>query len=76
MRPGEDPARPLPVPAPATTLLLAGFPTLDDGIPGERVTPTGAAILRHLCGADPGRGRPRESSGAPASASARRSCRA
>jgi pyridinium-3,5-bisthiocarboxylic acid mononucleotide nickel chelatase len=30
-------------------LLLEGFPTLDDGIPGERVTPTGAAILRHLC---------------------------
>ncbi|MGU3479273.1 LarC family nickel insertion protein [Methylobacterium sp. D48H] len=50
---------PLPVPAPATTLLLAGFATLDDGIPGERVTPTGAAILRHLCGDDPGRGRPR-----------------
>lgn len=50
---------PLPVPAPATTLLLDGFSTLDDGIPGERVTPTGAAILRHLCGADPGRGRPR-----------------
>ncbi|KST60741.1 hypothetical protein AO398_12700 [Methylobacterium sp. GXS13] len=49
---------PLPVPAPATTLLLEGFPTLDDGIAGERVTPTGAAILRHLCGLDPGRGRP------------------
>ncbi|MCJ2037307.1 LarC family nickel insertion protein [Methylobacterium sp. J-068] len=39
---------PLPVPAPATSLLLEGFATLDDGIPGERVTPTGAAILRHL----------------------------
>lgn len=50
---------PLPVPAPATTLLLDGFATLDDGIPGERVTPTGAAILRHLCGEDPGRSRPR-----------------
>ena len=49
---------PLPVPAPATTLLLEGFPTLDDGIAGERVTPTGAAILRHLCGLEPGRGRP------------------
>ena len=38
----------LPVPAPATALLLEGFATLDDGIGGERVTPTGAAILRHL----------------------------
>jgi uncharacterized protein (TIGR00299 family) protein len=38
----------LPVPAPATALLLEGFETIDDGISGERVTPTGAAILRHL----------------------------
>ena len=38
----------LPVPAPATTLLLVGYPWHDDGIGGERVTPTGAAILRHL----------------------------
>lgn len=38
----------LPVPAPATALLLTGFAVIDDGIAGERVTPTGAAILRHL----------------------------
>jgi hypothetical protein len=46
----------LPVPAPATTRLLAGYRWRDDGVAGERVTPTGAAILRHLvpataCGA-------------------------
>ena len=38
----------LPVPAPATALLLRGLDTIDDGIPGERVTPTGAAVARHL----------------------------
>ncbi len=38
----------LPIPAPATALLLQGLPVHDDGIAGERVTPTGAAILRHL----------------------------
>lgn len=38
----------LPVPAPATVLLLKGFAFHDDGRPGERVTPTGAALLRHL----------------------------
>ena len=38
----------MPVPAPATVWLLGGFQTIDDGIPGERVTPTGAAILRYL----------------------------
>jgi len=38
----------LPVPAPATVLLLEGLPCFDDGLPGERITPTGAAILRHL----------------------------
>ncbi|MDQ0346548.1 LarC family nickel insertion protein [Ancylobacter vacuolatus] len=44
---------PLPVPAPATAALLKGFDWRDDGIAGERVTPTGAAILKHL--ARPGR---------------------
>lgn len=38
----------LPVPTPATVLLLEGFEFHDDAIPGERVTPTGAAILNHL----------------------------
>jgi pyridinium-3,5-bisthiocarboxylic acid mononucleotide nickel chelatase len=39
---------PLPVPSPATARLLEGFAWHDDGRPGERVTPTGAAIVRHL----------------------------
>ncbi len=38
----------LPVPAPATVRLLEGFTFHDDGRSGERVTPTGAAILKHL----------------------------
>ena len=38
----------LPVPTPATVLLLEGFEFVDDGLEGERVTPTGAAILKHL----------------------------
>ncbi|MEZ5865711.1 MAG: LarC family nickel insertion protein [Geminicoccaceae bacterium] len=38
----------LPVPAPATAQLLRGFRFVDDGVTGERVTPTGAAILAHL----------------------------
>lgn len=38
----------LPVPAPATSLLLEGFEFFDDGIDGERITPTGAAILKFL----------------------------
>lgn len=38
----------MPVPAPATAQLLQGLAVMDDGIGGERVTPTGAAILAHL----------------------------
>ena len=47
----------LPVPAPAVVHLLRGRATHDDGIAGERVTPTGAAILAHLA---PGQGPARE----------------
>ncbi|MEM7423042.1 MAG: LarC family nickel insertion protein [Pseudomonadota bacterium] len=36
-------------PAPAVLRLLAGYALRDDGVTGERVTPTGAAILRYLC---------------------------
>ena len=38
----------LPLPAPAVLRLLKGFAFHDDQREGERVTPTGAAILRYL----------------------------
>jgi pyridinium-3,5-bisthiocarboxylic acid mononucleotide nickel chelatase len=39
----------LPIPAPAVLALLEGFTfDLNDGILAERITPTGAAILRYL----------------------------
>jgi hypothetical protein len=38
----------LPVPSPAASRLLEGYRFVDDGLAGERVTPTGAAILKHL----------------------------
>lgn len=53
----------LPVPAPATVLLLEGFACFDDGRPGERVTPTGAAILKHLAPTAAPAGAPRRLGG-------------
>jgi pyridinium-3,5-bisthiocarboxylic acid mononucleotide nickel chelatase len=38
----------LPAPAPAAALLMKGLPVIDDGVPGERVTPTGAALAAYL----------------------------
>ncbi len=38
----------LPIPTPATVLLLKGFEFVDDGLEGERITPTGASILKYL----------------------------
>ena len=38
----------LPVPAPATALILEGIPTYGGKIEGELCTPTGAALLRHF----------------------------
>ncbi|MEM9139608.1 MAG: LarC family nickel insertion protein [Pseudomonadota bacterium] len=40
----------IPVPAPAVLEILKDFSFIDDGVAGERVTPTGAAIVRHLAG--------------------------
>ena len=38
----------LPVPAPATALILRGVPTYGGQVQGELCTPTGAALLRHF----------------------------
>lgn len=39
----------LPVPAPATAILLKGVPIYGGTIRGELCTPTGAALLKHFC---------------------------
>ncbi|WP_142846097.1 LarC family nickel insertion protein [Telmatospirillum sp. J64-1] len=44
----------LPVPAPATAAILQDYLWRDDHVGGERVTPTGAAILRFLTGGKAG----------------------
>lgn len=38
----------LPVPAPATSLLLQGIPVYSNGVNGELCTPTGAALLKYF----------------------------
>ncbi|MBO7664169.1 MAG: nickel pincer cofactor biosynthesis protein LarC [Clostridia bacterium] len=38
----------LPVPAPATALILNGIPTYGGQVKGELCTPTGAALLKHF----------------------------
>ena len=38
----------LPVPAPATALILQGIPSYSAGVRGELCTPTGAALLKHF----------------------------
>ena len=40
----------LPVPAPATALILEGVPTYGGKVQGELCTPTGAALLKHFVG--------------------------
>lgn len=43
----------MPIPAPATLLLLQGFNVIQDSLPFERTTPTGAAVLAALAKSRP-----------------------
>lgn len=43
----------MPIPAPATLELLKGFEIIQDSLPFERITPTGAAILAALAQPQP-----------------------
>ena len=38
----------LPVPAPATAVIIEGIPTYSGDVEGELLTPTGAALLKHF----------------------------
>jgi uncharacterized protein (TIGR00299 family) protein len=38
----------IPVPSPAASRILLGYSFFEDALEGERITPTGAAILKHL----------------------------
>ena len=38
----------MPVPAPATAYLIQGIPSYDNGIKGELLTPTGAALIKRF----------------------------
>ncbi len=46
----------LPVPAPATALILAGVPCYSNDVEGELCTPTGAALLKYYADEFTGRG--------------------
>ena len=54
----------LPVPAPATAALMEGLAIVDDGVGGERVTPTGAAIARYVSSLGSGASAPTTTIGA------------
>lgn len=38
----------MPIPAPATAAILKGLPLAENKLPGERCTPTSAAVIKHF----------------------------